>query len=99
MGNPSPDTAKLANIQYRQIRKPLPRTDAIGKATGELRYAGDHIMPGMLYAKVLRSPLASARLKLLDVTKARKLQGVSCILTIHGLHLLIVFTRKLIIQF
>jgi CO/xanthine dehydrogenase Mo-binding subunit len=81
MSNQTVDQAKTANVQYRQIGKPLTRTDARGKSTGELRYAGDHSMPDMLHAKVLRSPLASARLKHLDVTKARELAGVRAVLT------------------
>ncbi|MCB2117156.1 MAG: xanthine dehydrogenase family protein [Rhodobacteraceae bacterium] len=38
-------------------------------------------MPGMLHAKVLRADLASARLKRLDVSKARAMPGVACVLT------------------
>ena len=38
-------------------------------------------MPNMLHAKVLRSPVPSARIVKLDVSKARALPGVACILT------------------
>jgi len=81
MSKGSTETDRLANVRYRQVGKGLPQTDAPGKSTGELRYAGDYTMPGMLHAKGLRSPLASARLKGIDVTKATKLPGVSCVLT------------------
>ncbi len=70
-----------ANIGYRQIGRPLVRTDAPGKAVGKTPYAGDYTMPGMLHAKVVRSPLASARLKRIDVSAARALPGVICVLT------------------
>jgi CO/xanthine dehydrogenase Mo-binding subunit len=70
-----------ANVEFRQIGKPLTRTDAPGKATGRTPYAGDYAMPGMLHAHVLRSPEASARLKRIDATKARALDGVVCVLT------------------
>ena len=70
-----------ANIQYRQIGRPLVRTDAPGKTFGATPYAGDYVMPNMLHVKVLRSPLASARLKRLDAAKARALDGVACVLT------------------
>ena len=70
-----------ANIGYRQIGRPLIRTDAPGKAVGKTPYAGDYTMPGMLHAKVVRSPLASARLERLDVVAARALPGVVCVLT------------------
>jgi len=70
-----------ANIELRQVGKGLVRTDAPGKAYGKTRYAGDYVMPDMLHAKVLRSPAASARLRRLDVSAARALPGVACVLT------------------
>ena len=70
-----------ANVVYRQIGRSLVRTDAPGKAVGKTPYAGDYTMPGMLHAKVVRSPLASARLERIDVEAARALPGVVCVLT------------------
>jgi CO/xanthine dehydrogenase Mo-binding subunit len=69
------------NLRFSQIGKSLTRTDSPGKATGRTPYAGDYVMPGMLHAKVLRADLASARLKRLDVSKARAMPGVACVLT------------------
>ena len=70
-----------ANIEFRQVGKPLARLDAPGKTHGKTRYAGDYVMPDMLHARVLRSPQASARLTRIDVSKARALAGVACVLT------------------
>ncbi len=70
-----------ANVEFRQVGKALTRTDAPGKTTGRTPYAGDYAMPGMLHAKVLRAPAASARLKRIDASKARALEGVACVLT------------------
>jgi CO/xanthine dehydrogenase Mo-binding subunit len=70
-----------ANIDFRQVGKRLARLDAPGKAHGKTRYAGDYVMPDMLHARVLRSPEASARLTRIDVSKARALAGVACVLT------------------
>ena len=70
-----------ANIGLRQVGRALPRIDAPGKAHGRTRYAGDYVMPGMLHAKVLRAPIASGRLRRLDVSKARALPGVACVLS------------------
>ena len=67
--------------ELRQIGKPLRRVDAMGKAQGTTVYAGDFSMPRMLHAKVFRSTYASARIKRLDVSKARALPGVVCVLT------------------
>ena len=75
------DSRRGANVEFRQVGKTLPRIDAPGKSHGKTRYAGDHVMPNMLHAKVLRSPLASARLRRIDVSKARALPGVACVLT------------------
>ena len=70
-----------ANVEFRQVGRPLPRTDAPGKVHGKTRYAGDYVMPDMLHAKGLRSPEASARLARIDASKARALPGVACVLT------------------
>lgn len=69
------------NLLYTQIGKPLTRTDSPGKVTGKTPYAGDYVLPGMLHAKVLRADIASARLVKLDVSRARALPGVVCVLT------------------
>ncbi|MCX6093234.1 MAG: xanthine dehydrogenase family protein molybdopterin-binding subunit, partial [Candidatus Bipolaricaulota bacterium] len=65
----------------KQVGKPLRRVDAMGKAVGATVYAGDFSMPNMLHAKVFRSPVPSARIVHLDVSKARALPGVACVLT------------------
>ena len=67
--------------ELRQVGKPLRRVDAMGKAVGATVYAGDFSMPRMLHAKVFRSTQASARIMRLDVSKARALPGVVCVLT------------------
>ena len=76
--NPLPDTKVSA---MRQVGKPLRRVDALGKTTGTTVYAADFEMPNMLHAKVFRSSEPSARIIGLDVSKARALDGVVCVLT------------------
>ena len=71
--------------ELRQVGKPLRRVDALGKAVGHTMYAADYTMPGMLHAQVLRSSEPSARIVRLDVTKARALPGVACVLTAANL--------------
>lgn len=73
------------NVNFRQLGKPLTRIDSPGKASGKTLYAGDYSMTDMLHAKILRSPLPSARMKSLDVSKARALAGVACVLTASDL--------------
>lgn len=57
------------------------RVEGVAKVTGELQYASDLRLPRMLYAKVLRSPFAHARIKRIDVTKARAHPGVVAVIT------------------
>src|SRR4029077_2948845 len=49
--------------------------------TGRAKYTLDVQLPGMLYARVLRSPHAHARIRSIDVSKARELAGVKAIVT------------------
>jgi CO/xanthine dehydrogenase Mo-binding subunit len=57
------------------------RVDGIEKVTGKALYAGDLRLPGMAYAKIVRSPVAHARLVKVDASKARQLRGVIATLT------------------
>ena len=67
--------------EKRYIGKSVPRADAPEKVTGRARYAGDLSLPGMLYGKLLRSPVAHARIKSIDVSRARALPGVKAVIT------------------
>ena len=58
-----------------------PRIDAIKRVTGAANYTGDVQLPGMLYARVLRSPHPHARIRHIDTAKAQALPGVKAILT------------------
>ncbi len=71
--------------ELRQVGKPLRRVDALGKAVGATVYAGDYTMPNMLHAKVFRSSEPSAKIVKLDVSRARALPGVICVLTAEDL--------------
>ncbi len=57
------------------------RVDGIEKVTGKAVYTGDIQLPGMGYAKILRSPVAHARLLKVDAAKAKELPGVIATLT------------------
>jgi xanthine dehydrogenase YagR molybdenum-binding subunit len=57
------------------------RIDALQRVTGAAKYTGDIHLPGMLYARVLRSPHPHARIRKIDVSKALALPGVKAILT------------------
>ena len=47
-----------------------PRIDGVEKVTGEAMFTGDLAIPGILEAKVLRSPLPHALIESIDTSKA-----------------------------
>lgn len=59
----------------------VPKLDAAEKATGRTRYVQDLTVPGMLEGRILRSPVASAKILSIDVERARKLPGVLAVVT------------------
>jgi len=63
------------------VGQSITRVDAVGKVTGQTLYPGDLTMPGMLHMKVLFARRPHARIKRLDVSKARAAPGVVAVLT------------------
>ncbi|HVG21490.1 MAG TPA: molybdopterin cofactor-binding domain-containing protein [Blastocatellia bacterium] len=63
------------------VGKPFRKVDARAKCTGQTRFADDIVLPRMLYARLLRSPVPHALIKSIDVSKALKLPGVAAIIT------------------
>jgi len=61
--------------------RPVPRVDALAKATGECKFAGDLRFPGMLHAAVLRSEHPHAEILELEVSGAAARPGVEAVLT------------------
>jgi CO/xanthine dehydrogenase Mo-binding subunit len=68
-------------MSYQIIGQPVPRTDNLGKVTGETRYTSDVLLPGTLWAKTLRSPYSHARIVRIDTARAEKAPGVRGIIT------------------
>jgi CO/xanthine dehydrogenase Mo-binding subunit/aerobic-type carbon monoxide dehydrogenase small subunit (CoxS/CutS family) len=61
--------------------QPTPRIDALERVTGKAAYTGDIQLPGMLYARVLRSPHPHARIRSIDTSKAAAMPGVKAVIT------------------
>jgi putative selenate reductase molybdopterin-binding subunit len=57
------------------------RIDAVERVSGKAKYTADVSLPGMLYARVLRSPHPHARVRAIDLSRARALPGVKAIVT------------------
>ena len=55
--------------------------DLVAKVTGKAKYAEDYRVEGMLFAKLLCSPMPHARVRRLDTSKALAMEGVKAILT------------------
>ncbi|HEY2981605.1 MAG TPA: molybdopterin cofactor-binding domain-containing protein, partial [Anaerolineales bacterium] len=66
---------------WQTVGKPEKKVDAVKLVQGKPAFTADMDMRGMLYARVLRSPHAHARIKHIDATKARALDGVAAVLT------------------
>lgn len=67
--------------ELRVVGKPLPRVDGAARVTGAARYTTDVRLPGMLFAKFVRSPHAHARIVSIDTSQAEKMPGVRAIFT------------------
>jgi CO/xanthine dehydrogenase Mo-binding subunit len=67
--------------EMRVVGIPSPRVEGEQKVGGVAAYAVDLTLPDMLWAKVLRSPIAHGRIKKIDAAKALALHGVKAVLT------------------
>ena len=68
--------------KYRHVGRSLRREDALDKVHGRVRFGDDIHPPGMLYAAMLTSPHAYARIKSVDVSVAAGAPGVRRV--VHG---------------
>ena len=66
--------------QFDVVGQPLRKIDSMGLATGRRDFTDDFTLPGMLHAKVLRSPYAHAKIKSIDTGAAEQLPGVAGII-------------------
>jgi nicotinate dehydrogenase large molybdopterin subunit len=69
----------MPDTQY--VGKPATRVDALEKVLGTAKYVGDYKLPGMAYARALRSALPHARIARLDVGPALRVPGVLAAIT------------------
>jgi putative selenate reductase molybdopterin-binding subunit len=63
------------------VGKPEVKVDAVKLVQGKPAFTDDIELRGMLVAKILHSPVAHARIKRIDASKARALPGVTAVLT------------------
>ena len=72
---------KKPDSEYKVVGTRPIRHDGVDKVTGNARYGADINLPGMLHAKVLRSPHGHARIKSIDTSKAEAHPGVRAVCT------------------
>ena len=81
---PSPESKPAQQkfgAKYKLIGKDYTTPDLYAKVTGKSKYAEDYRADGMLFCKLLLSPVPHGRVKHLDLSKALAMPGVKAILT------------------
>ena len=66
---------------YKLIGKNYPTNDLLAKVTGKSKYAEDFRAEGMLFCRLVLSPMPHARIKHVDMEDALAVPGVKAILT------------------
>lgn len=70
---------------WQQVGKPKEKVDAVKLVQGKPAFTADFERRDMLYAKVLFSPHAHARIKSIQIDKALEIPGVAAVLTYKDL--------------
>ena len=78
---PPVGAGRQAEAGFRVVGTSPAHHDFVDKVKGSLHYAADWRLPGMLYGRVVRGQLPSARIVSVDVTQARALPGVVAVIT------------------
>ncbi|MGM0442144.1 MAG: xanthine dehydrogenase family protein molybdopterin-binding subunit [Elusimicrobiota bacterium] len=66
---------------FATVSKGLPRIDAEDKVKGKPLFGDDYRMPGTLYARQVYSEHPHARIKSIDISRAKKSPGVKAVIT------------------
>jgi CO/xanthine dehydrogenase Mo-binding subunit len=76
--------------QFSYVGHSVPNIGALEKVLGKAVFSEDMSFPDMLYGRVLRAGVPHALIEEIDVSKAKAIEGVACVLTaedIQGLNL------------
>jgi CO/xanthine dehydrogenase Mo-binding subunit len=71
----------LPNSSPRWVGRGVPRVEDPHLVTGRTEFIDDVVLPGMLHAAILRSPVAHARIASIDTQEAEALPGVIAVVT------------------
>src|SRR5881275_587000 len=81
----APDSQPPKHASYKLIGQDYTTPDLVAKVTGRAKYAEDYRADGMLFAKLLLSPMPHARVRHIDTRAALATAGVKAILTADDL--------------
>lgn len=74
------DEVRLKSTEeWKVVGTSVPKVDGRDFVTGKHRFTSDMALPGMLHGKVLRPPLYGAKLKSLDDSAAKVMEGVTVV--------------------
>jgi isoquinoline 1-oxidoreductase subunit beta len=68
---------------YRYIGKPMPRLDAKAKSLGTAEFGMDVVLPDMLVATIIQSPIFGGTVDSMDEAAAKAVPGVKSVVTIE----------------
>ena len=68
-------------MKTRVVGRPYTKVDGAAKVTGQTKFADDVMLPRMLHCKLLRSKIAHAKIRSIDISKALAAPGVVAIAT------------------
>src|SRR3954468_20786635 len=75
----------MADTTNKLVGQNYTTPDIVAKVTGKARYAEDYKVDGMLWTKLMLSPMPHARITRLDLSAALAMPGVKAILTADDL--------------
>ena len=71
----------ISDRDFSIIGRSVRQVDGAEKLTGTAVFAGDVYLHGMLFAAVLRSPIAHGLIQRIDVSRAERVKGVKAVVT------------------
>jgi CO/xanthine dehydrogenase Mo-binding subunit len=79
------ETSAPAHAPYKLIGKNYITPDLVAKVTGKAKYAEDYRAEGMLFAKLLLSPVPHGHVRAIHAEEALAMPGVKAILTVDDM--------------
>jgi xanthine dehydrogenase molybdenum-binding subunit len=80
-----PDNHTPSHPPFKLLGKNYQTPDLVAKVTGRAKYAEDYRAEGMLFAKLLLSPVPHGHVRHIDASEALKMPGVKAILTVDDM--------------